>query len=61
MPKERACKECGRISDLDVCVNCKSPTSPDWIGYVNILDPENSRIAQRLEIKTKGKYALRVK
>lgn len=59
--KEKACKECGRVTTLDVCTICKTPTSPDWIGYVTIVDPETSEIAKRLNISTKGKYALRVK
>lgn len=59
--KEKACKECGIITDLDVCVICKSPTSQDWLGYVSIIDPENSEVAKKLNIKTKGKFALRVR
>jgi len=59
--KQRACKECCRITDLDVCVICKSPTSTDWLGYVSIIDPENSEVAKKLNITTKGKFALRVR
>jgi DNA-directed RNA polymerase subunit E" len=59
--KERACKECSRITNLDVCVVCKSPTSSDWLGYVSIIDPENSEVAKKLNITTKGKFALRVR
>jgi DNA-directed RNA polymerase subunit E" len=59
--KERACKECGRITNLDICKVCRVPTSPDWMGYVSVIDPEDSMIAGKLNIKTKGKYALRVK
>lgn len=59
--KEKACKECGRVTKLDVCVICKTPTSPRWIGYAVIMDPENSEIAKKLNIPAKGKYALRVR
>jgi DNA-directed RNA polymerase subunit E" len=59
--KEKACKECGKVTTLDVCTTCKAPTSTDWIGYVSIIDPEASEIAKRLNINIKGKYALRVK
>jgi DNA-directed RNA polymerase subunit E" len=59
--KEKACKECNRLSDLDICTVCKSPTSQDWIGYVRIIDPENSDVAGRLGIQTKGKFALKVR
>lgn len=59
--KERACKECGRITNLDICVVCKSPTSTDWIGYVSIIDPEKSEVSKKLNINANGKYALRVR
>lgn len=59
--KERACKECGRISNLDICVVCKAHTSTDWLGYVSIIDPENSAVAKKLNITAKGKFALRVR
>jgi DNA-directed RNA polymerase subunit E" len=59
--KEKACKECGRVTTMEVCTTCKVATSTDWIGYVSIVDPETSQIAKRLDINTKGKYALRVK
>lgn len=59
--KEKACKECGKVTKMDVCVTCNTKTSTDWIGYVSIIDPEKSEIAKNLNIKLKGKYALRVK
>ncbi len=59
--KEKACKQCKRLTKLDVCEICKSPTSESWLGYVNVLDPEKSEIAKRLEIKLPGRYALRVR
>ncbi len=59
--KEKACKECKRLSDLDVCTLCKSPTSTDWIGYVRIVNPEESKVADRLGIDINGKFALKVR
>ncbi len=59
--KEKACKQCGRVTTMEICTLCKSPTSAEWIGYVSLVDPETSEIAKRLNINTKGKYALRVK
>jgi|Deesub1362A_J573_1020465.scaffolds.fasta_scaffold00233_47 DNA-directed RNA polymerase subunit E" len=59
--KEKACKECKMITNLDICPICKVATSADWMGYVSVIDPENSLIAEKLDIKVKGKYALRVK
>lgn len=59
--KERACKECSRLTKRDVCALCKAPTSTDWIGYVSIIDPEKSEVSKKLNINYKGKYALRVR
>lgn len=59
--KEKACKECGKVTREDICIICKTATSTDWIGYVSIIDPETSEIAKKLNINMKGKYALRVK
>lgn len=59
--KEKACKECNRITELDVCVVCKTPTSKDWMGYVSIIDAEKSEVAKKLNIAAKGRYALRVR
>ncbi len=59
--KEKACKECNRIIAGDACLVCKGQTSPNWMGYVSIIEPEKSEISTRLKIEAKGKYALRVK
>lgn len=59
--KEKACKQCSRITDLDVCTVCGSATSYDWLGYVSIIDSEKSETGKKLNITTKGRYALRVK
>jgi len=46
----------------NVCPVCKtSALSTDWAGYVIILDPTNSTIAQKLNVSVPGKYALRVR
>ena len=46
----------------NVCPNCKSTSlSEDWTGMIIILDKENSEIAQKAEIKSSGKYAIRVR
>jgi len=59
--KERACKECKRLTDLEVCPVCKGQTSPDWIGYIRIVNTEESEVARRLGIQTRGRYALKVR
>ena len=38
----------------------ESPVSTDWNGYVVIMDPSRSEIANRLNIEIPGSYALKV-
>jgi len=59
---ELACKRCKFINiDAEVCKNCGSTElTKEWYGYVIILNPEKSEIAKKLEIKTPGRYALKV-
>jgi DNA-directed RNA polymerase subunit E" len=40
---------------------CGGELSKDWQGYVVIVDPEKSDIAQRLNITKAGTYALKVR
>lgn len=57
----KVCKNCRRLVDENVCPACKdSELTSNWKGYVIIIDPENSEIAKRLDIKAPGRYALRI-
>jgi len=60
---EKACRDCHRIieGEKSVCKCGSNSISKDWSGYVVIIDPEESEIAKRLEIKKKGRYALKVR
>jgi len=45
-----------------VCPRCKTPTlSDDYSGLLIVFDPENSAIAKAINIKEKGRYALKVR
>jgi len=59
---ELACKRCKFINiDAEVCKNCGSTElTKEWYGYVIILNPDKSEIAKKLDIKTPGRYALKV-
>ncbi|NHK29929.1 MAG: DNA-directed RNA polymerase, subunit E'' [Asgard group archaeon] len=59
----KACKTCHRIiEEGNQCPNCKTHNfSKDYSGEVHIIDPENSEIAKKLNIKIPGTYALRVR
>jgi DNA-directed RNA polymerase subunit E" len=56
------CRECHRVVEGEACTICGSTNlSTDWTGYLVIIDPENSEIAKRMNIKIPGRYALKVR
>lgn len=61
MSKVLACKECKRLTSLDICEVCRGKTTANWTGFVAIADPEKSAIAKSMGIKVKGRYALKVR
>lgn len=59
---KKVCKSCHRIVEGEVCPICnESNFSEDWRGYVIIIDPEGSKIAEKMKVDTPGRYALRVR
>ena len=61
MAKEKACKNCKRIYEGDVCPVCdKKDTSDNFKGKVEIVNPEKSEIAEQLKVSKKGLYAIRI-
>ncbi|MEM2688943.1 MAG: transcription elongation factor subunit Spt4 [Candidatus Bathyarchaeia archaeon] len=59
---EKACTTCHTITIGNVCPKCKTPSlSEDFSGLVIIFDPEGSAIAKAMNIKEKGRYALKVR
>jgi DNA-directed RNA polymerase subunit E" len=63
MSKEKSCKICRTIFEgSDKCPKCGSKETTDsFKGRVNIFNPEKSEIAQKLNIKEKGSFAIKVK
>jgi DNA-directed RNA polymerase subunit E" len=62
MAKAKACKSCHVITTKSHCPICKSTNlSTSFSGLVLIFDPENSMIAQKLNISKPGEYALQVR
>ena len=60
MKNLNACKNCHILTNENICPNCAVPTSKRWRGYVIIRDPSKSQIAEKMNIKKPGKYALKV-
>ncbi len=62
MAKAKACKICNTIYEGDKCPRCESKESTESIkGRIVILNPENSEIAQKLNIKNKGNFAIKTR
>mgnify|MGYP000120139831 FL=1 len=57
-----ACRDCHRVTRDEVCPACGSDSlSDDWAGYVVIIDPNESEIAEKMEVELAGRYALKVR
>ena len=62
MAKSKACKICKAIYEGDKCPKCDSKESTEsFKGRVVVLNPEKSEIAQKLNIKDKGNFAIKVR
>lgn len=60
MVKDRPCKECGYLTQESQCPNCGSNHFLEkFKGKVLILDFKNSQVAEKLNIKSNGKFALK--
>ncbi|MFC2144046.1 transcription elongation factor subunit Spt4 [Candidatus Aenigmatarchaeota archaeon] len=60
--KDKVCRMCRRFVEGSKCPICNmSSFSRSWKGIVVITDPNESEIAQLLNIKHPGKYCLWVK
>jgi DNA-directed RNA polymerase subunit E" len=58
----RACRNCKNITEENVCPVCKGTEfSDDYSGILVVLDPENSILAEKLEAKEPGTYALKIR
>lgn len=57
----KACKKCKTLFEGDICPNCQSNQySDNHKGRIVMLNPEQSEIAKKLNIKKKGEYALKI-
>ena len=62
MSKKKVCRKCKLFVEGDACPLCGSNNfSNSWQGRVYIQDAQKSMIAQKMGIKIKGKYAIKVR
>ncbi|MBU89949.1 DNA-directed RNA polymerase subunit E'' [Candidatus Woesearchaeota archaeon] len=60
--KKKVCKKCKLFVEGSVCPVCKSNQfSVNWQGRLNILDANKSLIAEKIDIKVKGEYAIKAR
>lgn len=59
---KKACKDCKIFVQGNECPIChKSDFVENWKGRIFILDANKSEIAQKLNIKVKGEYAIKTR
>ena len=62
MPKPKACKICNTIYEDDKCPKCESREFTDnFKGRIAVLNPEQSEIAKKLNLKSKGNFAIKTR
>lgn len=62
MSKKKVCKRCKLFVEEESCPLCQGNNfSTNWQGRVFIKDVERSIIANKIGIKTKGEYVIKVK
>lgn len=58
----RACRSCKNISEESICPVCKNTEfSDDYSGLLIVLEAENSLLAEKLDTKEPGSYALKIR
>ena len=61
MAKEKACRICRTIYEGDKCPHCGSKEATDGFkGRIEVMNPEQSEIAPKLGIKSKGNFAIKL-
>ncbi|MFH1682618.1 MAG: transcription elongation factor subunit Spt4 [Candidatus Woesearchaeota archaeon] len=62
MSKKKACKKCKLLVEGNVCPICKGDNfSTSWQGRLFVNDVNKSMIAEKIGVKVKGEYAIKVK
>ena len=59
---KKVCKKCKLFVTGSECPLCHSKDfTENWKGKIIILDAERSEIAKKLNIKSKGEYAIKIR
>lgn len=61
MSKRKACAKCKVFVEGNECPICKNAQfSTNWKGRIQIIDANKSLVAEKIGIKIKGEYAIKV-
>jgi DNA-directed RNA polymerase subunit E" len=59
--KKKVCKNCKIVVDGLICPICKKNAfTNNFQGQINVLDASKSFIAKKIDIKSKGDYAIKI-
>lgn len=62
MAKKKACKKCKIFVEGNVCPICKGTNfTNNWQGRIYIRNVEGSIVAEKVNAKEKGEYAIKTK
>ncbi|MBI2581593.1 DNA-directed RNA polymerase subunit E'' [Candidatus Woesearchaeota archaeon] len=62
MAKREVCRRCKLFVEGDTCPNCgTSSFTSTWQGRLYVVDVAKSMIAEKINIKMKGEYAIKVR
>ncbi len=62
MAKKKVCKNCKLIVEGNECVNCHGQSfSTNFQGRLFVNDVQRSLVAEKINIKVKGEYAIKVR
>lgn len=62
MVKQKACKICSAIYTGEKCPKCDSKEhTENFKGRVVVINPEKSEIANKINIKSKGNFAIKTR
>ena len=60
--KKKVCKQCKMFVEENSCPVCHMESfSPSWQGRIYVADAAHSEVAQKVGLKVKGEYAIKVK
>jgi DNA-directed RNA polymerase subunit E" len=62
MVKKKVCKNCKLFVEGESCPQCKTSSfTNSWQGRLYITDVQRSMIAEKVGMKIKGEYAIKVR